>query len=914
LSPHISQLSQIPFATQDPTLLRALAAGGIGLWDYEPGAGLIEFYHSVASFNTLPPGRHYGPISEFAKFIAPEDLVHMQALIAACSRSEKQVEAKFCVHYTESQTVWLWARGEHTILEDGRVRYIGTINDVTEDYLRKLRVQTYHEALFALVRDPRVADGTNFEAATAHLLTLTAQTLNVERASLWQLSEGEATLLKCKNLYDSRQSPAFQAPPSETNTTFFPADGILTQRGYPIYFESVTARRSLAVADALTDPVLIELREKYLPHTGVRALLDVPLFNRGKLWGIVCFETCTALRAWDADDESFASSAVDLISLALESSQRVRSEHELESAKARQHTFAQATTDPIWWVDIDPPIDVTLAAAEQLELIRLHGRITDANSSFADGYNQTVEALRNCLLSEIMPELFKGTSLRDWIDRGYQLIDRELTQRSIDSDRARWLSLTLLGVIDNGKLKRIWGARRNITERKRYQNMLEHLAFRDPLTGLLNRQRLVAEVSDSLDMLTKSASLAPCALLLLDLNQFKDVNDMLGHSAGDEVLRQMRKRLDKALENTDAIAARLGGDEFGIFARGVGTVDGAIALGETITKAMAEPFNLLGAKFHISASIGAAIFPAHGATFSTLSRAADEAMYQAKHSGGGVHVFSSSTVAFEQQKIGLLAHLPGAIERGELRLEFQPIVNCVSRKTVRMEALVRWHHPEHGRLEAKDFIHKAEMSDAIRVLTRWVVDRAFKSAAEWQSVAPGVGVSINISPRLLGDTSIVAHLKQRTVDYNLTPRLVDLEITETSMIHNPETASQVLAQCRALGFSIVMDDYGVGFCSLSYLRRLPLRGLKIDHSFVSNITRNAEDAIVVHSTITLAHNLGLTVVAEGVEDAETLNQLAHYSCDFAQGYGVSRPLSPDESIAWLKASNALQAATPTEYV
>jgi diguanylate cyclase len=282
-------------------------------------------------------------------------------------------------------------------------------------------------------------------------------------------------------------------------------------------------------------------------------------------------------------------------------------------------------------------------------------------------------------------------------------------------------------------------------------------------------------------------------------------------------------------------------------------------------------------------------------------------MYQAKQTGGDVHVFSSNTVAFEQQKIGLLAHLPGAIERGELQLEYQPIVNCVSKKTVRMEALVRWNHPEHGRLEAKDFVHKAEMSDAIRVLTRWVVDHALKSAAEWQAFAPGVGVSINFSPRLLGDTSLVAHLKQRAAEYGIAPRLVDLEITETSMIHNPETASQVLAQCRAQGFSIVMDDYGVGFCSLSYLRRLPLRGIKIDHSFVGEMTRNAEDAIIVNSTITLAHNLGLTVVAEGVLDSATLVQLAKYGCDFAQGYGVSPPLTIAGAKQWLKASNSSQA-------
>jgi diguanylate cyclase (GGDEF)-like protein len=893
-------------------LRRALAAGGIGLWDLDPATGFIDLFHSVMSFTTLRPGRYNGPLIEFMKFVAPEDGEAVNELIDACARGEQVVEVEFRVHTAGKKTVWLHARGERNVASDARVRYVGTLNDVTEIHTREQSAQHYHAALFALARNPLVAGGENFSAATALTLTAAADALKVHRVSLWQLSESSDDSLACKCLLDTRSLPQLRAPPDATVPTHYPPDGLLKRDAYPSYFKTVAERRSLAVDDALTDDVLTELRVDYLPRTGVRALLDVPVLNRGKLWGIVCFENCDAPRQWTIEDQAFATSLVDLLSLALETSQRAQTERELVSTNVRHSAFAQAATDPIWWVEIEPPVDVTLTAEEQLRLIRQHGRISDTNTSFAKGYNKTVEALRNVPVFEVMPELFKGNSLRDWINRGYQLLDRELKQRGAGGDQARWLSLSLLGVIERGKLIRFWGARRNITEKKRYQNVLEHLAFRDPLTGLLNRQRLVADVSDTLEKLANEAAPTPCTLLLLDLNQFKDVNDLLGHSAGDEVLRQMRVRLDDALSNTGAIAARLGGDEFGVFARNVGTADGAMALGNAINAAMAEPFELLGAKFHISASIGAAIFPAHGVTFSALSRAADEAMYQAKNSGGGVQLFGSNTVAFDQQKIGLLAHLPGAIERGELRLEFQPIVKCANKSTARMEALVRWHHPEHGRLDAKDFIHKAEMSDAIRVLTRWVVDNALKAVSEWQTIAPGVGVSINISPRLLGDTGIVAHLKQRSAEYGVAPRLVDLEITETSMIHNPETASQVLAQCRALGFSIVMDDYGVGFCSLSYLRRLPLRGLKIDHSFVGNMTRSAEDAIVVQSTIALAHNLGLTVVAEGVEDAATLAQLNNYGCDFAQGYGVSLPLSPEAAMEWLKAQITAQSAA-TEY-
>ncbi len=362
----------------------------------------------------------------------------------------------------------------------------------------------------------------------------------------------------------------------------------------------------------------------------------------------------------------------------------------------------------------------------------------------------------------------------------------------------------------------------------------------------------------------------------------------------------MKERFDVALADENAIAARLGGDEFGVFVRGIGTAEGAMRIGEAITRAFSPPFMIGGGKFHVSASIGAAIYPAHGATFSELSRAADEAMYHAKQTGGGVRLFSRSTVVFEHRKLLLLADLPEAIERGELMLEFQPIINCMTRRPVRMEALVRWNHREYGRLTATDFVHKAEMSDSIRVLTRWVIEHALQAARDWQNTAPGVGVSINISPRLLGDSSIVAHLQASIQKFGLSARLVDLEITETSLIHNPDRAAQVLSDCRALGFSIVVDDYGVGYCSLAYLRRLPLKGLKMDSSFVSRVIESAEDAVIVQSTIALAHNLGLTVVAEGVEDAPTLQFLASHGCDFAQGYHISRPLDMAKTLAWLQ--------------
>ena len=897
----IAQLTKIPFGANEPLLHRALEAGGVGLWDYQPATGLIDLYHNVLSFQTLRPGRYYGPVGEFTEYIVIDDRTVVARMLKQCADMIDQVYVEFRIRTQSGAIVWLACRGQLAKHDAGRARYVGTISDITDASERELKLLVYHESLFSLARNPLVVDRANFASVSVQIIQDSAATLRSTRGGLWKFTE-DLRSLQCLYQFDARtllatnpEAPLAAADES-TGLVFSAAD-------FPTYFAAISQRRALAVDDALTDPVLHEFRASYLPATGVRALLDVPIFHHGHLWGVVCFEDCVGARLWDNDAQGYASSAVDLLSLAFEVSERAKSELELAATRDRHRAFIQASFDSIWSVDIAQGIDISLPPQQQIAQLRELARITDANDAFTRDYKLTTTDVVGRLVAEFMPELFKGTSLRDWIDRNYRLVERELRLK-VKGEEHYWLSLTLLGVVEDGKLVRMWGARRNITDRKRYQSLLEHLAFRDPLTGLLNRQRMVSDINEMIEVAESQSADAVATLLLLDLNQFKDINDTLGHGAGDEVLRQMKTRFDDALAFENAIAARLGGDEFGVFARGVGTAEGAMRIGEAISTALSQPFVIGGGKFHISASIGAAIYPTHGRTFSALSHAADEAMYHAKQTGGGVRLFSRSTMVFEHRKLLLLAGLPEAIDRGELVLEFQPIINCLTRKPVRMEALVRWNHPEYGRLTAKDFVHKAEMSDSIRVLTRWVIENALRAARDWQETAPGVGVAVNISPRLLGDSIIVAHLQKSIKQFGLPARLVDLEITETSLIHNPDRAAQILADCRAQGFSIVIDDYGVGFCSLAYLRRLPLKGLKMDNSFVTRVMQSAEDAIIVQSTIALAHNLGLTVVAEGVEDAATLKFLEFHGCDYAQGYGISYPLSVADTMNWLRTSLA----------
>lgn len=888
-------MTPIPITYSAGIIETALEAGGIGIWNYTPLDRTVDLHHTIQGSETVAPGRSVGDVGELLNFVVAEDRAAFSQILADCDAGLDEVCGEFRVIARQRKInrglVWLMCRARKIVAADGSVRYVGVFSDTTTASERQMRRLAHHDALFSMARNPLTVGGAKIVDATGVILQQSAQTLRVQRCGLWKFSS-DYNALECVQHVDQRADYASSV------------GDVLRREDYPAYFAAISQRRNLAISDTVNDPTIQNAQANYVLRSGVRALLDVPVFRQGELWGIVCFEDCESIRVWDNDECEFASSAVDLLALSHEISEREKSEAELRHTRERHRAFVQASLDSIWSVDINPPISLSLTPTEQIAALRDRGLITDTNDAFCRDYHQDASAIIGQQLSRFMPEIFKGTSLNDWIDRNYKLHEREMRRR-MPADEHQWISLTLLGVVEDGHLVRLWGARRNITDRMRYQTLLRQLAYRDPLTGLLNRQCLVSEVDAYIEPTVGDApATAPQGiLLLLDLDQFKDINDTLGHNAGDEVLRQIRARFDEALSDEDAIAGRLGGDEFAVFVRGTSATEEADRLGAALTDAIAAPFMISGGKFHISASVGAAMFPQDGQTFAALAHAADEAMYHAKETGGGVRLHSRSTMFFEPRKLMLLACLPEAIARGELVLEYQPIVDCVSNKPMRMEALVRWNHPEYGRLGANDFISKAEMSDAIRVLTRWVIDTAISAASSWQSVAPGVGVAINISPRLLGDSSVIDHLQQCVARVGFPANLVDLEITETSLIHNQERAAQILNVCRAQGFSVIIDDYGVGFCSLTYLRRLPLKGLKLDQSFVSRVLEDAEDAIIVQSTIALAHNLGMTVVAEGVENEAILDFLKRHRCDFAQGFGISRPAEIERTLAWLRASH-----------
>ncbi len=420
-------------------------------------------------------------------------------------------------------------------------------------------------------------------------------------------------------------------------------------------------------------------------------------------------------------------------------------------------------------------------------------------------------------------------------------------------------------------------------------------AQHDELTGLHNRRSLQQQLRDAVE---EAATLAqPLALMMMDLDRFKEINDTLGHHVGDLLLRQIGPRLRSALDQ-NATLARLGGDEFAVFLPGT-DARGAREIAEHLQRTLEQPFQLDGANVEIGASIGIACYPVHGTDSDTLIRRADVAMYVAKEDRTGWAVYSPNRDHHSPARLALVADLRRAIERDELLLYYQPQANVRDGALYGVEALVRWNHPERGLLAPTAFIPLAEETRLIGPLTQWVIRAALRQLAEWQAIGIDVRVAVNLSAHDIHDVAFPDRLAGLLAESGVAPDRLELEITEGILLADPRRARESLLRLRTLGIGIAIDDFGTGYSSLNYLQRLPVDELKIDRSFVGDMASEEGARAIVRAVIDLADDLGLRVVAEGVEDLATWEVLAALGCDAAQGYYFSPPLPAAELLlAW----------------
>lgn len=429
---------------------------------------------------------------------------------------------------------------------------------------------------------------------------------------------------------------------------------------------------------------------------------------------------------------------------------------------------------------------------------------------------------------------------------------------------------------------------------EREQEILR-LAYEDTLTGLPNRALFNERLQQAILNARRSGDTV--SILMMDIDRFKFINDSLGHVVGDHVLRETGKRLQKTLRDSDTIA-RLGGDEFAILLTTSGA-EQVLNVVHKVVRELEQPVSYQEQPVDVRVSIGIASFPEHGEQSGQLLRNADIAMYVAKRNKTGFATYDANYDTHQEQHLSMLGELRRAVERNELRVFYQPKLNLSTGRIDAVEALLRWDHPTRGFVSPGEFIPFAEHTGYIKILTRWVLAAALRQCGQWLAQGIRLRVSVNISARDLMSRDL-PELVTHCMQANQVPAdLVCLEITESGFMEDPAHAQQVLLKLHALGIHLSIDDYGTGFSSLSYVVKLPVDEIKIDRSFVMNIASDDSTLIIVRSTVELGHNLGMTVVAEGVEDQEGLEILRRLGCDQAQGYFISKPVAAEQLEKWL---------------
>jgi diguanylate cyclase (GGDEF)-like protein/PAS domain S-box-containing protein len=647
-------------------------------------------------------------------------------------------------------------------------------------------------------------------------------------------------------------------------------------------------RERVCVSDIANDPLWKDYRELAL-GAGLGACWSTPVFaTDGSVLGTIALYYREAHHVGTSDIE-LVELATHVAGIAIE---RSRSEDAARDSEERYRDLFENAAEPIATVSMD---EILTEVNRAFERVLGYDRDELIGTSLADyltpeGIEISVRATERKLSGEVAGTTFE----QEFIARDGHSVILEVSSRVIEED---------------GRPMGVQGICRDITARKhadlelrRLSDLNRHQALHDSLTGLPNRVSFGQQVEHAIGVADNDGS--RLAVLLMDLDRFKEINDTLGHRYGDLLLLELARRLESVLRRSDTVA-RLGGDEFGILVRQLSDsrldLDQAL---ERILAALDQPFQVDGLPLHVEASIGVARFPAHGRDVDLLLQRADVAMYLAKETGAPHAEYVPELDRHDAAGLTLLSELPRAIRNGELVLHFQPKLDVGSGELAGAEALVRWQHPTRGLIAPSEFVPAAEKTGLIAPLTHYVLDKALGQLAEWNDAGHRLRVAVNLSMRNLHDAGMAGDVARLLEKWEVPGDRLTVEITESAIVSDPDRAAGVIGELKALGVAISIDDFGTGYTSLAYLARLAITQLKIDRSFVLNMQEDADDAAIVRSMITLGHDLGLQVVAEGVENRATYDQLAALGCDLVQGFWLSRPLPAAALTEWLEHPHA----------
>ncbi|MEK1908378.1 MAG: EAL domain-containing protein, partial [Pseudomonas sp.] len=627
--------------------------------------------------------------------------------------------------------------------------------------------------------------------------------------------------------------------------------------------------------DAQKDPRTRELTQQLLKPQGIVALLDASIRIGGEVVGVLCLEHVGATRVWQTDEVAFAGELADQFAQVMSNQQR-------RTATSALHLFQRAVEQ----------------SASAFLLVDRDGRVDYVNPSFTSITQYSSDDVCGRRLSEL-PAL---ENLGDLLfDPQSSLAERSSWQGEFRSRRKNlepyWGQLSLSKVYnDDGELTHYIGIYEDITQSKLAQQRIERLAYNDNLTGLGNRPYFIRSLEERF---TRTNGKGFC-LLLVDIDNFKRINDSLGHQTGDKLLMSLARRLRNSLKRNTCLA-RFASNEFAVLLDGADE-QGGLRLAAEILQTLDKPLFVDNQLINVTGSVGLACAPEHGPDPHTLMKHAGLALHKAKANGKNqVQLFTEALNAEAHYKLFVENNLRRALTQNELEVYYQPKLCLKTGQLTGLEALLRWQHPEKGMISPDQFISVAEETGLIIPIGKWVARQACRASQELAARGMGqIQVAINLSPKQFTDPDLVGSIAAILDEEQMPPHLLELELTESLLLEGTDDTRQQVARLKSLGLTLAMDDFGTGYSSLSYLKKFPIDVIKIDRSFIKDIPENQDDMEITAAVIAMAHNLRLKVVAEGIETAAQLAFLRKHHCDVGQGFLFDKPIPSSELVDSLR--------------
>ena len=766
------------------------------------------------------------------------------------------------------------------------------------------RLLEQQQALAALTRS-EIFSGDN-PTQTIQLLTRTsAHQMGIERVSLWRITE-DRSAIRCIDLY--KRSTERHAP-----------GAILRIEDYPSYFRGLAKEEAIVADDAHTHPFTREFSAGYLTPFGISSMLDVPIHLYGRLEGVLCHENVGPAIEWTPDQRLFAIAIANLAALAIEQTERKRAEAmirgqrdvlELIATGASLPQTLKALIDSIEQQDSRILCGICLLDADGMHLrSAAASRLPQAFCKAIDGMRvgpaagscgTAVFTRQPVIVADIQTDPrwadFRALAQEHALAACWSTPIFDSQQRVLGSFAVYYREPRAPSDEHRRLVEMATHTAAIAIERTQAGQRIQHLAYYDALTGLPNRVLLQDRVSQILTLAERDGK--EVALLFIDLDRFKTVNDSLGHDIGDRLLQVVAQRTQGCLREADTIS-RLGGDEFVVLLPETGA-QGAAHVAQNILEQAVGPYPIQGHQLSITSSIGISLYPHDGRDVETLIKNADTAMYHAKENGRAAYQFFTPEMnRAVLERLTLENGLREALDSGQFVLYYQPQIDIATGATIGAEALIRWRHPALGLVLPGKFIAVAEETGLIVAIGEWVLREACRQNRAWQlSGLPAIPVGVNLSARQFRKD--IADSVTRALDESsLAPGCLDLELTEGAMMHNAESALTTLRHLREMGVQLSIDDFGTGYSSLGYLKRLPIDKVKIDQSFIRDIIVDPDDRAIASAIISMGHRMRLKVVAEGVETPAQLAFLREERCDEAQGYLFGRPMPAEEFATFL---------------